>query len=136
MARDYLYQLVDEHGLCPKYTGLEKTKSTCYRGNDCEICSGSLSVDQYNQKVASIGRIEDKKDLLILGRGRESSEQAAVFVKEGEYRGFTYFNTETIADLKDVVNEIQPFNSNSDTKRIIRQFLEGGVTKQYRVVEL
>ena len=136
MARDYLYQLVDEHGLCPKYTGLEKTKANCYRGEDCEICSGRLSVEDYNEKVKTIGRIEDKKDLLILGRGRESNEQAAVFVKEGEYRGFTYFNTESMANINDVVKEIQPFSSNSDTKRIIRQFLEGGVTKQYKVVEL
>lgn len=136
MARDYLYLLVNEHGLCPKVTGLERTKGSCYLGANCELCSGKLSKKEYNAKVKAIGEDENRKSMLIFGQGREEQESAVVYIKEGEYQGFGFVYSDQDPSLDQIINEITPYRQNSDTKRIIRQFLNSGLTRQYKIVEL
>lgn len=136
MARDYLYFLVSDHGLCPKYTGLEKTRSSCYLGDNCAICSGSLSAEEYNQRVVGVKSNEHEQSLLILGYGREEKERTAVYVKEGEYQGFAFYHDDQNLMVEEIIQEIKPYKNNSDTKRIIKQFLNSGFTKQYKILEL
>lgn len=135
LARDYLYALVDQHGLCPKYTGLERTKGSCYKGEECPICSGQLSAEEYNERVKALSEYDDKSNLIIVGSGRAEEEQAAVLVKDGEYKGFGYFPSHIAQELNALMSDITPFQHNSDTQRIIRQFLEGGMSSQYKIIE-
>lgn len=136
MARDYLYLLVNDHGLCPKVTGLERTKGNCYLGEKCALCSGQITAEEYNAKVSSVGNEENDLSLLIFGDGREEEERSAVYIKEGEYQGFGFFHNDQNLAIEQVVEEIIPQKNNSDTKRILRQFLNGGLTKQYKIVKL
>lgn len=136
MARDYLYQLVEEAGLCPKYTGLERTKGQCFKGEACDICSGRIDSQEYNNRVSQLNGGEQTQSLLILGRGRNKEEKAAVHVHNGEYKGFAYFDPEQIEGPEQVLDHITPYKNNSDTQRIIRQFLNGSVAKRYEILEL
>ncbi len=136
MARDYLYQLVEEKSLCPKYTGLERTKGNCFKGEECDICSGRISAEEYNLRVSQLRDGNRSQSLLILGKGRSKEEKTAVYVQEGEYKGFTYFDPEHLDEPQDLLEQITPYTDNSDTQRIIRQFLNGSLAKRYEILEL
>ena len=136
MARDFLYELVHQRGICPKYATLERTKDNCSKGEDCDICTKRVSKKEYNQRVSQLVANNQNTSVLIVGRGRSKKEQAAVLIKEGEYKGFTYVNTEINSNLEEVIEGIQPYQNNSDTQRIIRQFLNGSTAKRYQIVDL
>ncbi|MFY0644379.1 MAG: GIY-YIG nuclease family protein [Bacteroidia bacterium] len=136
MARDFLYELVQERGICPKYATLERTKEPCFKGGDCDICNAKISSEEYNERVAGLIKNDVKNTMLIMGRGRSSEEQAAVLVQEGEYKGFTYINSELTSNVHQIVEGIVPYPHNSDTQRIIRQFLSGSMAKRYEILEL
>jgi DNA polymerase-3 subunit epsilon len=136
MARDYLYQLVEKHGLCPKLTGLERTKGDCFKGDDCDYCSDRIDGIQYNERIRIIRQQNEERSLLIFGNGREKDEASVVYIKQGEYIGFAHIPNTDLKDPKAVIQQIKPFRNTADTKRIINQFLSTRIPRHYKLIEL
>lgn len=137
MAKDYLYQLVEKSNLCPKYTGLERTKGPCYLGAKCTYCSGDETLDEYNQRVVEAAENEDKKpSLFIVGKGRNREEKSVVSIVKGEYLGFGFVGSELNLSQEDLADCITPYKNNNDVKRILNAFLTPPIPKIYQVITI
>jgi DNA polymerase-3 subunit epsilon len=137
MAKDFLYQLVEKWSLCPKYTGLERTKNQCYLGSQCQICNERISKEEYNNLVLEATAMnQTTESLLILGNGRTQTEKSVVFLKEGDYHGFGFIDEEYAHSIDDVLASIKPFKNTNDITRILRGFLNQPIPKQYQIIEL
>lgn len=136
MAKDYLYQLVEKSQLCPKYTGLERTKEACYLGSACQICSGKEDHEAYNSRVLeAIDTKKEKMNLWIVGPGRTREEKAIVSVQEGDYKGFGFINVDAQPTHSDMQDCIKPYATNTDIKRIMSSFLNNPIPRMYGVLK-
>lgn len=137
MAKDQLYKLVERYSLCPKYTGLERTKGSCYLGEECAICSGRESAAAYNERVMHVANSsEDKLTAYILGAGRTKTEVGVVSIVEDEYQGFGFVDADLANSATDLEDCIQPHKNNNDIKRILKGFLSQPTPKIYRMLRL
>ncbi|MGB0849866.1 MAG: exonuclease domain-containing protein [Bacteroidia bacterium] len=137
MAKDYLYQLVEKSNLCPKYTGLERTKGACYLGSKCTFCSGDETLEGYNHRVMEAAENEDKKQsLFIIGKGRSREEKSVVSIARGEYMGFGFVGAELNLSHEDLADCITPYKNNNDVKRILNAFLTPPIPKIYQVINV
>ena len=136
MAKDHLYQLVEKNKLCPKYTGLERTKGSCYLGSGCAICSGSESAEEYNKRVMQATENEAKQqNLWIVGPGRTREEFGIVSIQEGDYVGFGYIETVSVSNQDELQDAIKPYKNNNDIKRILNGFMNNPIPKMYKLLE-
>jgi DNA polymerase-3 subunit epsilon len=136
MAKDHLYKLVESSKLCPKYTGLERTKGNCYLGDNCELCSGVITEEQYNEQV--IKATEDKKNCMniyIVGPGRNRNEHSVISVVEGDYRGFGFVEAESGVSQEDLAECITLYKNNNNTRQIINAFLAQPIPRIFKVLE-
>ena len=133
MAKDYLYMLVEKNKLCPKYTGLERTKERCYLGTNCELCSGNISVEEYNHQVM---KSWESKGLnkWIIGPGRTIEEKGVVALKDGEYYGFGFVTTDQQINEEDLNSCIVRYKTNSDIRRIIDGFLSMPIPRLFQLI--
>lgn len=92
---DYLKRIVDEHMLCAKYCGLEKSTGACF-GFQIDKCNGACtqieSAAAYNQRISSIAErlTFDTANFFIVQNGRDKKEKAVVWVENGTYKGFGF----------------------------------------------
>jgi DNA polymerase-3 subunit epsilon len=136
MAKDHLYQLVEKNMLCPKYTGLERTKDSCYLGSGCAICSGRESTEEYNKRVMQATENEAKQqNLWIVGPGRTREEFGVVSIQEGDYVGFGYMETVSLSNQDELQDAIKPYKNNNDIKRILNGFMNNPIPKMYKLLE-
>lgn len=137
MAKDHLYKLVENTKLCPKYTGLERTKEACYLGSVCAFCSGQETAAQYNAKVlAATENKEDKLSVFIVGPGRNGDEHSVVSVINGDYNGFGFVAADLSLSHEDLQDCIKPYKNNNDVKRIINGFFAQPIPRIFRVLDM
>ncbi|MCK4676628.1 MAG: GIY-YIG nuclease family protein [Bacteroidales bacterium] len=128
-AKEFLFNLVEEHGLCQKLCGLYKTQHACfhYHIKQCNgACIGKETPDNYNLRVEeSIKPYKfDQSNFIIIDRGRTNEERALVAVKNGKYVGFGFVNTTLISNNIDfLMGSITPYPDNKDAQQIIRNYL-------------
>jgi len=133
MAKDFLYMLVEKNNLCPKYTGLERTKGSCYLGTNCELCSGTISAEEYNQRVMKSWEYEQPSKWIV-GPGRTVDEKGVVALKGGEYCGFGFITTDQQIKDEDLDSCIVRYKSNSDIRRIIDGFLSVPTPRAFQLI--
>lgn len=137
MAKDHLYQLIEKHHLCPKYSGLERTKDSCYLGKDCDICNNNISIDEYNQRVYAVAEGKEKElSLLIVGPGRTQEEKTVVQIERGDYVGFGFVGADLHLSQEDLMDCIKPYKNNNDIKRILNGFLTPPIPRIYDVLRV
>jgi len=137
MAKDHLYKLVENTKLCPKYTGLERTKETCYLGSACALCSGTETMEEYNQKVmAATQTLQNKRNVYIVGPGRTREEKSVVRLVDGDYTGFGFVAEDLSMSQEDLHDCIKPFKNNNDIKRIVNGFFAQPIPKVFRLIKI
>ena len=137
MAKDHLYKLVENTKLCPKYTGLERTKETCYLGSACALCSGTETMEEYNQKVmAATQTLQNKRNVYIVGPGRTREEKSVVRLVDGDYTGFGFVAEDLSISQEDLHDCIKPFKNNNDIKRIVNGFFAQPIPKVFRLIKI
>ncbi|MFP4471486.1 MAG: exonuclease domain-containing protein [Bacteroidales bacterium] len=140
-AKNFLFQLCEDHQLCQKLCNLYATRNSCfqYKIKECHgACIGEEPPDDYNARVqAVIGRYEySRPDFLIIGDGRCDDECSVVWVEHGRYHGFGFASRDVngydqISFLKD---SVKPYTENKHVHSIIRSYLEHN--KNIRVIDL
>jgi len=136
-AREHLKSARDAFDLCALHCYLEKGTGPCfdYHLKRCHgACIGEESPDEYNlraEQAIDMLSIQLEPNFFLIDQGRNGEEKGVVLVENGEYRGFGYANlAEMNGNLEDLKDVIRPFESNPDTKRIVRRFfLESGKVK-------
>jgi DNA polymerase-3 subunit epsilon len=128
-AREFVFELIREFNLCPRYCGLQTGAGPCLEFNlgVCKgICAGEESVEEYNDRVKSaMKKIKRKlRSSLVFGEGRTPNERSVVVVEKGVFKGFGYFHiSENIGDLKQAKTIIQPQKHNPDIQRILERWI-------------
>ena len=128
-AREHLKSARDTFDLCARHCHLEKGTGPCfdYHLKRCQgACIGVEPPDEYNlraeQAIEMLSILLDQNFFLI-DKGRSEEERGVVLVEGGEYRGFGYANLEEMnGNLETLKDVIRSFESNPDTKRIVRRF--------------
>jgi len=130
-AKSHLFMLTEAFTLCQKLCGLFDTKGACFHYNlkQCHgACIAEESPEDYNQRVlqATEPYRFDRKNFLIIDKGRSDGEKSVVVVEHGKYLGFGYIDFElngelNIHDLKACIKE---YSDNRDVQQIIRGYVK------------
>lgn len=137
-ARGFLQHLVDEHELCPKYCGLEKSTSACFNSHlrKCHgVCKGSEPVDAYNERVlASIADHEPiQGNLVIHGAAHEQDKKSMIIIENGVYSGIAVVPIDyTFSSPPALAPFLRPMLNTKNAHKIIKSYL---VRNQDRITE-
>jgi DNA polymerase-3 subunit epsilon len=125
-VRSFIEKLCTKYNLCPKYCHLQEAVSECshFSIQNCKgICKDEESVEDYNNRVLeAIYDISDQKDdVIIKEKGRDTNEVAFVMIKGGEYAGYGFIEkTEAINHIDDLHAYLIPQKDNMDIQKILR----------------
>lgn len=137
-ARNFLKNKTEEFELCPKLTGLQKSPGSCFdfRINKCSgACMGNEKPARYNKRVNKALRSFSQENLsaAIIGEGRNMEESSVVWIEQGKYLGFGFYDRQTeILHSSQLKGHIKHFPDNQDIQRILQSFLRNG--KDYRIL--
>ena len=124
-AREFMFSLIDEFELCPKFCGIQSSNGACfdYQVKKCKgICAGAEGIKKYNKRVEkALKRFQySQESKLIIDEGRTLNEKSVVVVENGIYQGFGYFDASVTIDSVDKAKTmITPFRHTADVQRIL-----------------
>ena len=124
-ARGFMFAMIDEFELCPKYCGMQTCTDACfdYQVKKCRgICAGKETVKKYNARIErALKSLEhSSENKIIIDQGRSWNEKSVVVIEKGIYKGFGYFNAEeNIDSIEKAKNVITPFRHTADVQRIL-----------------
>jgi DNA polymerase-3 subunit epsilon len=140
-ARNFLWQKVELWGLCPKLCNLQSVEGPCthYEAGKClGVCNGSEAFQEYLERfqgAVSDIQEDEAQSFLMVGDGRKSGERSVVFVENGVYLGYTFLDPKSsLEDIERIKTFMTRQEDNSDTRRIIRKYLQD--PKGIRVLEM
>lgn len=103
-AWNFLWEKVRAYDLCPKLSGLQVAKGTCFnfQTGECHgACEGVESVKKYNKRIekAIASFYEQGQTAALIGRGRTTEEKSLVLIQNGLFVGYGFIEKEkTITD--------------------------------------
>jgi len=139
-ARNNLFKITENYGLCQKLTGLYKSTEPCF-SQTIKECNGACiqeeSKEEYNKKVSAF--IEknsyENQHMLIIDRGRDIEERSVVYVEKGIFRGIAFFNLNYQIHNPEVLKSLlTPMKNNKDAQHIIQGYLRKN--KVLKIIEL
>ncbi len=137
-GKNALFRITSEHELCQKFTGLYQTSKECFQFKikECDgACIGKISPLEYNERVTTFVQkhLFESENMVIIDKGRTTSERSAVLIENGIYRGYAFyelnFQINTIEILKNI---LIPMQNNRDTKTIIQSHIRRSKTVKIR----
>ncbi len=129
-ATEKLEEICESFNLCPRFCTLQSNVEQCshYRIKNCEgVCDGSESVENYNMKVnAAIQFLKkNKPNYAIQGQGRSKNEIGFALVREGQYKGFGFFDkSESVRTIEDYEPFLELQMASYHTHAVIRSYLK------------
>tara|TARA_R110000868_G_scaffold1463_8_gene11540 strand:- start:2409 stop:3776 length:1368 start_codon:yes stop_codon:yes gene_type:complete len=128
-AKNYLYKITQEFGLCEKVNGISEARNNC-SGYDAGTCKGACiskeDAEEYNKRVIaalSKNRVNGNK-VLVIDKGREIGEQSAILVKNGSLVGFGFYDLNyQINNIHILESIITPMNGTHDANFLIESYL-------------
>ncbi|MFC2125213.1 exonuclease domain-containing protein, partial [Bacteroidota bacterium] len=139
-ARSFVKKKTEEFELCPKLTGLQQSPGSCfdYQIKKCNgACTGKETSRKYNSKVKKALRsfVRDNFSVAIIGAGRSFDESSVVWVEDGKYKGFGYFdNTNGYSNIYDLRDYIKSYPDNQDIQKFIHFYLR--TNKNYQLIPI
>lgn len=128
-ARKELYRWIDEYGLCQKLCGLYDGNNGCfqYQIKQCKgACVGEEDAKSYNSRAQKlIDQLElGYTNLVILDKGRRHDEFSVVYIEDGVYQGYGYFDaSESITSPQQFKDFVRPMENSRSSRVIIKQYL-------------
>ena len=128
-GKDALYRITSNYQLCQKLTGLYETKTHCFQHSisECDgACIGKITSEEYNLRVQNFieKNLFDNKTLAILDKGRTITERSVIFVENGVYKGYAFYDLNyQINNIEILKSIIVPMQSNRDTRNNIQTYL-------------
>lgn len=133
-AKNALFRITSHYHLCQKYTGLYITKNECfqYKIKECDgACIGTILPEEYNERVQEFitkNSFEDNS-MILIDRGRNSSEHSAVLIENGIYKGYAFYDLNyQVTQIEILKNIIIPMQNNRDTRNIIQSYIRKSKT--------
>ena len=128
-AKGFLKGVVKRFELCEKKLDSWSEPGVCfaYHIKQCHgACKGEEPADSYNERaLQAIERMRTlfEYDFLVVEPGKGKDEQAVVLVKDGNYQGFGYVDTESELTIGDLKAAIKRYPANGETNKIIKQYI-------------
>ena len=120
---------IEEFSLCAQHTSFARAQGACFRkGVDkCEgACVGEERCDDYNTKVQAVAEslLYPYDDFLIIDKGKSVGEKSFIYIKEGVFQGYGYFQlNHQIKSLDKIETRLIRIENNRDTQAVIHSFL-------------
>ena len=136
----FMNRMVEKFNLCEKLTGLEKSESSCFRYGikECEgACINEEDVDTYNKRAQALIDLNsyDKKDMILIDRGRYIDEKSVVLIENGTFRGIGIIDLNHQINNREILTSlITPMQNNPDTQHIIQSYMRSN--KRLKIIEL
>jgi DNA polymerase III subunit epsilon len=127
-ARDFLLEVVQQHRLCGKLCGLQKSSVSCVDSSlatSCKVCQQGEEPTRYNKKVARavLSFNTQQATLAIRQKGRTAEEYSIVLMESGKYLGYGFvpqgISLSTFEELK---TYIHLYPDNQDVRKIIESY--------------
>ncbi|VAV84237.1 DNA polymerase III epsilon subunit [hydrothermal vent metagenome] len=128
-ARSFVIRTTDEYNLCQKLTGIHTTNSNCfnYTIKQCfGACIDEEQSEDYNKRIQNIINYHsfENQNMVIIDRGRAIDERSAILIKNGEFKGYGFYNLNYQINNLDILQSIiTPMQHNRDTQHIIQTYL-------------
>jgi DNA polymerase-3 subunit epsilon len=140
-AKSVLNYIIEEYDLCQRLCGLHKTKGACfnYTIKECKgACVGEESTEDYNLRAQQV--IErysfENKNMLVVDRGRNSSEKSVVYIANGKLKGIGFFNLNYQIQNPEVLQQvITPLENNRDARHIVQTYIRKN-EKRIKLIQL
>ena len=133
-AKNALFRITSHYQLCQKFTGLYITKKECfqYKIKECDgACIGKILPEEYNQRVQEFidKNSFENESMILVDRGRNSSEHSAVLIENGIYKGYAFYDLNyQITHIDILKNILVPMQNNRDTRNIIQAYMRKSKT--------
>ena len=137
-ARQTLAKITEEYQLCPVLNGLAKVESApCQSPATPCACNRDEPSSEYNKRVRAF--LENcsyqNQNKLIIDRGREIEERSVIWLENGQYRGYGYYNLNYQITNRQILKSIvHPTPNSMDAQHIIHSYL--GRKKVLKTVNL
>jgi DNA polymerase-3 subunit epsilon len=139
-AKNALFRITTHYNLCQKYTGLYITKNECFQHKikECDgACIGNILPEEYNERVQEFidKNSFESESMILVDRGRNSSEHSAVLIENGIYKGYAFYDLNyQITQIDILKNILIPMQNNRDTRNIIQAYIRK--SKTIKVIKL
>tara|TARA_R100000322_G_scaffold169747_1_gene142806 strand:- start:600 stop:1973 length:1374 start_codon:yes stop_codon:yes gene_type:complete len=139
-ARSFMDRIIEEFGLCLNLTGISNSESACfnYSIKKCfGACVSEESPEVYNKRIQAI---IDKysfsnQNMIVVDRGRETSEKSALLIENGIFMGVGYFDLNHQISHPDIIRSIiTPMENDRDAQHIIQSYMRRN--KRLKIVKL
>ena len=139
-ARSFMDRIIEEFGLCLNLTSISNSDSACfnYSIKKCfGACVSEESVEVYNKRIQAI---IDKysfsnQNMIVVDRGRETSEKSALLIENGIFMGVGYFDLNHQISHPDIIRSIiTPMENDRDAQHIIQSYMRRN--KRLKIVKL
>lgn len=140
-AKSVLNYIIEEYNLCQRLCGLHKTKGACfnYTIKECNgACVNEESAERYNERAKQvISRYSfNKKNMLIIDRGRNTSEKSVVWIENGSLKGFGYFNLNFQIQQPEILQKIiTSIEDDRDARHIVQAYIRKN-EKKIKLIDL
>ncbi len=127
-ARTFLLEAADEHQLCGRLCGLQKSSVSCTHAallRSCKVCEQGEDMNRYNTKVARtvLTFAEQQVTLAIKQKGRTEEEYAVVLMESGRYLGYGYVPQDiACTSFEELKTYIHLYPDNQDVRGIIESY--------------
>ena len=128
-AKNHLYKLTKEFGLCEKVNGISEARGNC-SGYDEGTCNGAcLQLEDtatYNNRVLNATAKYNLKDknVVLVDKGREIGEQSAILIRSGSLVGFGFYDLNyQINNMHILESLITPMKGTRDANFLIESYL-------------
>ena len=139
-AKSFIFKAVEEYTLCQKLSGLYPSKSNCFNYT-IKSCNGACiqkePVEEYNRRVMKLiaKNSYESKNMAIVDRGREIDERSVIYIENGIFKGFGFFDLNYQINTLEVLESIiTPMENNRDTQHIIQSYLRRN--KNLKIVQI
>ncbi len=130
MAREFLKELQETHGLCARYCHLQSAQGKCYGVEDgtcIGICLDKRKKSTYNKRVDLA--VEDIRQgmgtFLISGKGRRPEEHSVILVENGHYLGFGFVPVDTnLSEFEKVREHIEWRPDTPDIQYLLMRYID------------
>jgi DNA polymerase-3 subunit epsilon len=139
-ARSFMDRIIEEFGLCLNLTGISNSDSECFNYS-IKKCFGACVSDEspeiYNKRIQAI---IDKysfsnQNMIVVDRGRETSEKSALLIEDGVFKGVGYFDLNHQISHPDIIRSIiTPMENDRDAQHIIQSYMRRN--KRLKIVKL
>lgn len=128
-AKNHLFKITREFNLCDKINGISEARGNCanYLEGKCNgACVQKEDVESYNERILEALQKYSlrNREVVLVDKGREVGEYAAIMVRRGSLVGVGYYDlNHQINNIHILENLITPMNGTQNANFIIESYL-------------